>query len=190
MGSVLDVLRIGKSLFVARGAAGVTAFDLTVPLTPRRRATFSIGRPALRLAEQEGHLMVVVGDYTTLAFDVTEPERPTPMALVEQNTTVSMLGPFYNIPEPLEPPPLPLAKVVDENMTASVIELRRTKEQLATESSARAEQEKKASSRKWLWAGLGVLVGGAVAAGVATGVVLRPKDTGPPSGVMVTQVEF
>lgn len=188
MGAVLDVLRIGPTLFVARGSAGVTAFDLTNPSSPKRRSTFGQGRPAVRLAEQDGRLMVIVADYTTVAFDVSDRDRPQPVVLVEQNSTVSMLGPQFNIPEPDEPPPAALA--VETTSSATMQELEKTKELLAQQTSVNEEQEKKSSKKKWLWAGLGILLGGAVAAGVATAVVLRPKTAEVPAGVMVTNVEF
>lgn len=187
MGEVLDVVRIGNALFVARGGAGVTAFDLTDPANPKRRGTFGTGRPAVRVAEQDGRLMVIVADHTTLAFDVSEPSRPSPMVLVEQNTTVSLLGPLYNIPDPPEPPPAP--KVVEVVAPLYPLEIKRLQGQLDAEKEARAESEKRAKSRRWLWAGIGVLVGGAVAAGVATAVVLAPKSGTPPE-VPITPVEF
>lgn len=188
MGSVLDVLRIGQALFVARGAAGVTGFDLANQSSPKRRATFGQGRPAVRLAEQDGRLMVIVADYTTLAFDVSDRDRPQPVVLVEQNSTVSLLGPQYNIPEPDEPPPAALA--IDTSSTVSAQELAQARETIAAQTQEREDQEKKSTKKKWLWAGLGILLGGVVAAGVATAVVLRPRSAEVPSGVMLTQVEF
>ncbi|MFO0578327.1 MAG: hypothetical protein U1A78_30345 [Polyangia bacterium] len=187
MGEVLDVVRIGNALFVARGGAGVTAFDIADPTNPRRRGTFGQGRPAVRVAEQDGRLMVIVADHTTLAFDVSDPARPAPMVLVEQNSTVSLLGPLYNIPDPPEPPPAP--KVVEVVAPLYPLQIKQLETQLEAEKEARADSEKRAKSRRWLWAGIGVLVGGAVAAGVATAVALAPK-TGPAPEVPVTPVEF
>lgn len=186
MGEVLDVVRIGQTIFVARGGAGVTAFDITDPANPKRRATFGQGRPAVRVAEQDGRLMVIVADHTTLSYDVSDPNRPVPSVLVEQNSTVSMLGPLYNIPEPPEPPPAP--KVV-EVPSINPLELKKMESQIEAEKERAAEVERKAKSRRWLWAGLGVLVGGAVAAGVATAVVLSPKPGSAPD-VPITPIEF
>ena len=45
-GPVYDLLRLGNTVFVARGLSGVTAVDVTRPEAPRELSTFAnLGRP-------------------------------------------------------------------------------------------------------------------------------------------------
>ena len=76
-GPVYDLLRLGNTVFVARGLSGVTAVDVTRPEAPRELSTFAnMGRPVVKLAAAGGQLVAIVADYASLLFDVADPSRP------------------------------------------------------------------------------------------------------------------
>lgn len=84
---VLDLLRVGQTVYVACGLEGVLVFDLGPPgaasqaVVPKEKARLAVGRNAVRLLQSGSSLLVIVADYGALSYSLENPGKPVPLAL-------------------------------------------------------------------------------------------------------------
>lgn len=103
-GPVYDTLRIGDTLYVARGPLGVTSIDVSDLRAPKVLSTFGAGPTAVRLSASGSLLLVVVAEYSAVAYDVSD--RGNPVATRPEGLFFAAAAPPSS-PGPQAPPPQP-----------------------------------------------------------------------------------
>lgn len=78
---ILDALLIERTLYVACGAEGVLAFDVSDPAQPRLQSRLGGGRNAVKLAQSGRTLLIIVAEYGALAYSIENPQRPVAVQL-------------------------------------------------------------------------------------------------------------
>ena len=113
---IYDILRIGNTLIVARGEAGVQAFDVADP--PHPVPLYTLGGPggagglaagasAVKLVQNGSTLVVVIADYSAAAFDISGGGAPVPTRIERALAPVAPVAPVAP-PAGVAPPPPPI----------------------------------------------------------------------------------